>query len=222
MKKSMADQAYLSIKQDIITLELGPGLQIAQSQLVARYQLGITPIREALKRLEQEGFVQSIPRFGHIVSPITIEDVRDIYELRLILEKTAIHLAVQRASDQQIAELREKAQFTYTYQDRKSYQEFLAHNTTFHTAAVLLSGNQRLTDSITRLLDEMARIFHIGLDLRDSANEMRAEHMALIEALEKRDADLAQQITHDQIITSEQRVIENLTGRTTIRSEINF
>lgn len=210
---SIAEQAYWKIKRDILTCELEAGAQIVQSQLVERYQMGITPIREALKRIEQEGYLQSIPRYGYVISPITIADVQNIYELRLILEKPSVQLAITRASDSTLEKIRESADFTYQYRDRESYLKFLSMNTAFHVSIAQASENKKLADMIARTLDEMTRIFNLGLDLRDSGDEMRREHILLANALLKRDAELAEQILHDQITRSQERVIERLVER---------
>jgi DNA-binding GntR family transcriptional regulator len=219
MTNSLADKAHQLIRRDIIQCVLEPGLMVAQGQLVEMYALGITPIREALKRLEQEGFVQSIPRFGYLITPVTVEDIENIYELRLILEKPAVRLAAQRASDAQLAEIEKNAQFTYRYKDTQSYQEFLQTNVAFHTAIALTSGNRRLAENIARLLDDMTRIFHLGLDLRDSAEEMKNEHLALASVLGKRNAELAEEIVEDQIRRSQQRVLEMLNQRSSVRTQ---
>jgi DNA-binding GntR family transcriptional regulator len=213
VKVSLSDQAYRVIKDDIITCTLEPGEQIAQQQLAEKYQLGMTPIREALQRLVQEGFLQSIPRFGYVVSPITISDVQEIYELRSILESAAARLAATRGTDKQLVEIAHTADFTYVYRNRDSYSEFLAANTRFHRAIAAVAGNRRLVEQISRLLDEMTRIFHLGLDLRDSAEEMRQEHLALAEALCARHPERAEQIVQSQIARSQQRVLEALVQR---------
>ena len=97
-KKSLSEQAYDRIKADIITCSLKPGMQIAQPALVEKYNIGMTPIREAMQRLAQEGFVTPIPRFGYTITPITFTDVREIYELRSILESAAARLAALRGN----------------------------------------------------------------------------------------------------------------------------
>jgi DNA-binding GntR family transcriptional regulator len=210
---SLADKAYAAIKKDIITCVLDPGSQIAQSQLVQRYDIGITPIREALKHLEQDGYVQSVPRFGYIVTPINIKDIEDIYDLRLILEKSAVRLSAQRASDDQLAQLLERSNFSYRFKDTESYRKFLEMNNAFHVAIALTSGNRKLADTLADLLNEMTRIFHLGLDLRDSAEEMRHEHLALAGAISQRNVEQAEQIVEDQITSSRRRVIEMFVQR---------
>mgnify|MGYP001213470739 CR=1 FL=1 len=210
---SLADKAYAAIKEDILTCALDPGAVIAQPQLIERYNLGMTPVREALKRLEQEGYLSAIPRQGYLVSSLTLADVHDLYELRILLEQQTIRLAVLRATDDDLRALREKADFTYTYHDTRSYREFLQRNADFHHAIALTTGNARLAAAVRGVLEEMERIFHLGLELRDSAEEMRREHQALVQALAKRDAGLAQELMTDQIARSQQRVTAMLERR---------
>jgi len=210
---SLAHQAYTALRKDILTCELDPGSTIAQSQLVKRYDFGLTPVREALKRLEQEGYVQSIPRFGYLITPITLKDVEDLYDLRLILEQSAVRMAIQRASDEQLAQIQQKATFTYKFKNRLSYLQFLEHNISFHVSIALASGNRKLAEMLANVLNEMTRIFNLGLDLRDSAEEMRNEHIVLAAALVQRDIQSAEQIVQDQIVLSRQRVVEMLVQR---------
>ena len=207
---SLAQKAYDIIRGEILNCALAPGQQIVQARLVEKYGLGLTPIREALQRLAHEGLVQPYPRFGYIVSPVTEEMVRHLYEVRMILEAAAVRLAVERASDAQLRQIAQNARFTYVYKNHEQYVRFLERNAAFHDSIALLAGNPRLAEVLGGLLDELSRIFHLGLDLRDSADEMQAEHTALAEALLARDADQAGQVLREQITRSQQRVLEAL------------
>ena len=213
MNQSLAGKAYEIVKGEIITCALEPGQQIVQSQLAERYHIGLTPVREALQRLAQEGFVQPIPRFGYIVSPITLSDVREIFELRSIVESSAARLAAVRGLQEQLTKILAHADFTYVYKERQSYTDFLAHNADFHRSVAVAARNQRLVDLVSKLLDELTRVFHLGLDLRDSAEEMRDEHLALAQVLCDRDPDRAEQIVQSQIVTSQNRILEALAQR---------
>lgn len=209
-KKSLARQAYQLIRTDILTCKLMPGEQIAQAALSEKYQLGTTPVREALQRLAQEGLVRSIPRFGYEISPITLADVEEIYELRVQIEPGAARLAALRASPEQIAAIFTSADFTYIYGDHDSYTRFLGLNARFHNAIASASGNRRLADLVAGILDELLRVFHLGLDLKDSADEMRREHLALVQALSERNADLAEKLARVEIESSKERVLAAL------------
>ena len=212
MKKNklLSEHTYQMLKNDIVTCNLEPGQQIAQAELVARYRVGLTPVREALRQLAQEGFVTPIPRLGYVVSVITADDVHEIFETRSILESAAVRLTATRGADEQLRQIAQAADFTYEYKSRQTYSAFLAQNKTFHLAIAQATENQRLTELVARILDELTRLFHLGLDLRDSADEMRGDHLALAEAIQKRDAGLAVELAQREITRSQERVLEAL------------
>ncbi len=205
---NLSDQAYERIRKDILTCRLAPGTQIVQSQLAGQHQTGMTPVREALQRLAHEGLVTPVPRSGYVVSPVTFTGIRELFELRSILETAAVRLAALRATDDQLRQIYDKADFTYRYNDWEDYTRFLSLNADFHCSIAALSGNQRLTETLSRLLDELMRVFHLGLDLKDSAEEMRDEHLALARALLERDDDQTAKVVQSQIARSAERVAE--------------
>lgn len=207
---SLASTAYQRIKTDIVECAFDPGQYIAQADLAARYKMGITPVREALRQLSQEGYVQSIPRLGYVVSHITAQDVQEIYEMRYLLETAAVRLAAQRAAPELLAQIHDSAQFTYTYKDRRSYTDFLNRNAAFHSTIARAAGNQRLAEQVSRILDELNRVFHLGLDIRDSAEEMKDDHVSLADALVNRQTELAVQLVQAEIERSQARVQEAL------------
>jgi DNA-binding GntR family transcriptional regulator len=210
MAPSLAQKAYKFIKNDIIACVLEPGQQIVQTKLAEEYQIGTTPIRDALQRLAQEGLVEPIPRFGYIVSQITLSDLNDMYELRSIFESAAARLATVRASEEQLERIAKLARVTYVHRDREKTSEFLAINAEFHASIAIATGNQRLVNLFSKLLDEMTRLFQLGLDVRDNAEEMREEHITLVQALCDRDPDRAEQIAKGLVARSHERALEAL------------
>jgi DNA-binding GntR family transcriptional regulator len=185
---SLAEQAYEKIKADIVTCALMPGEQIAQPQLAERYGFGTTPIREALQRLAQEGYVQPMPRYGYMVSPVTLSDVREIFELRSIIDQAAVKLVVVRATQEQLKTIMDIANYTFIHRDELEYSEFLTRGEEFHNTIADFSGNERLAAVSHKLDAELTRIFYIGLNQRDYTNQMLEEHLALAQALSERDA----------------------------------
>ena len=207
---SLTEKAYVLIKKEIITCSLLPGEQISQAQFVEKLGIGLSPVRSALQMLVQEGFLNPIPRFGFFVSIITLPDVQELFELRQVLEVTAARLAVERGSDEMIKEIAKEANFTYIYKNRDSYTEFLDRNENFHRSIAELSGNNRLVEAVMKVFGELKRVFHLGLNLRDSADEMKEEHLELSKALLARDPDQAEAIIRSQVLRSKDRVIEVL------------
>jgi len=201
---------YEAIKSDIMACRLKPGQQIAQNQLAEKYHSGLTPVREALQRLTQEGFVETIPRFGYVVSQITLSDIRDLFEMRAFLEAAAARLAASRASDEELRSFAELAGNTVIYRDGEVVNDF-ARNAEFHRQLGRAAGNLRLQTALDRLMDELMRVFNLGLDLQEGGEAWREEHTALANAMLRRDADGAGQIAYEQVIHSQRRVLEALT-----------
>lgn len=207
---NLAEQAYDLIRRDIITCTLQPGQQIVQGQLAEMHGLGMTPVREALQRLSYEGLVQAVPRAGYVVSHITLTGLRELFELRSILETAAVRMAIIRGSDEQLRKIYDSANFTYVFTDPGGYIRFLERNREFHCSIAGLTGNRRLANELAHILDGLNRAFHLGMGMHDNAEEMRSEHLALASALLARDSSLAVSLLNNQIAQSVNRVVETL------------
>ena len=209
---SQTDVAYGHFKQLILTGGLAPGAELREGALTESTGFGRTPVREALRRLVQEGFVEVRPRQGYRVSVMTLASVRDLFEMRLLLEPAAAELAATRASQDELAALHELAHESYVPGDRESYERFLAHNREFHVRVAKAAGNERLANTLRVLLEEMQRLFFISLSGQDgdTATELVHEHHELHDALLARDAARARQVVIDQIEASRARVMAGL------------
>jgi DNA-binding GntR family transcriptional regulator len=176
---SLAERAYVRLRQEILTCDLAPGQMVSERELARRYDMSKTPIREALSQVCHDGLMHRLPGRGYMVAPITVKDIQDIFDLRLILELAAAKRAAENPSPKQIAALKELAGVRYSLDDRESHIAFLRTNRSFHLTLAEAAGNQRLVDRLEELLIEMDRIFHLGLRLRDSSEEMVREHRKL-------------------------------------------
>src|SRR5438445_603484 len=107
--RSLTARVYQDLKRDIMTCALRPGAEVYEGQLAERYGVSKTPIREALNTLRQEGYVRVLPRRGYVVAPVSVEDVQEVFHVRLLLEPSAAELAAQRVSGEQLVELRRLA-----------------------------------------------------------------------------------------------------------------
>lgn len=208
--KPLAAVAYEAIKRDVVRGALAPDTQMTESELAERYRIGRTPVREALNRLVQEHLVRVLPHRGYFVAPISIQDVRDLYEVRLLLEVEAVRMAAGQVDPARLRSLNELCQAGYDPADPDSVEGFLRLNTEFHVTVARASGNRRLADLLTPLLDEMERLMHVGLRLRNRTFEMAHEHKDLVEALVAGDREAAAQIATAQIHSSEKMVFAAL------------
>ncbi len=217
MRETLSDRAYTAIKADIITCEFKPGQQIAQPHLAERYEIGETPVREALHRLAQEGLVESVPRYGYVVAPISYSNVVDIYEVRLILESATARMAADRASLDDIDRIIASQDFDHQTGDRTSYLEFLSRNVAFHCQVAAASGNDRLEVMISQLHDESTRVLHLGLKLDSDAELTREEHILIGKAIRDRDGDRAESLMQRHIAHAQDRVLDALSRHFGIR-----
>jgi len=206
--RSLTARVYNDLKRDILRCALRPGQDVYEGMLAERYGVSKTPIREALNTLRQEGYVQVMPRRGYRIAPVSVQDVQHIFHVRLLLEPSAAELAAQRVSGEQLAELRRLAQ----HRSNQSRSERMAANRTFHLAVAEASGNARLVAFIGRLLEDVERLYHLGLDLNTADPAHDDHHHTLVDALMKGDHHMARDIMADAVQTSRKRVMEALIG----------
>ena len=202
--------AYEHLKHLILTSELPPGAELREAALAEATGFGRTPVRDALRRLVHEGFVEVRPRQGYRVSFVTLARVRDLFEMRLLLEPTAVELAAQRAPQEALEALRPLAQEVYLPGDPRSYEQFLADNREFHVRIAQAAGNEILARTLRVLLEDMQRLFFVSLGGQRDASEQMHEHHDLYDALIARDAARARAIVVTQIEESRTRVMEAL------------
>ncbi len=195
----LTDRAYERIRHDIITCAIAPGTEISEPQLCAHYRLGKAPVRMALNRLAHDGLLRAIPRRGYRVTPVTLKDIHDVFELRLMLEPAAAHMAAGKVDAQRLRVLDEACRPGYQPNDSKSITRFLEANKAFHVAIAQATGNGRLAAMVAQLLDQMTRLLHLGLGLRNQSHEMQHAHRALVKALSRGDGETAERISREQI-----------------------
>lgn len=209
----LSEIAYNRIRKDILSCVFEPGRQVSIKFLSEKYKLGKSPINSALQKLINEGLIQSQHRVGYTVSHITIRDVDELYQMRLILEEYAAEFTAKYGSEEDIKHIMDISDFTYVHRDKNSYALFLEKNMEFHRQIISSTKNNRLIAVMIKTLEDLNRIFYMGLDIRDSAEEMRTEHQNLAIALSERDADKAKKIAGEQIICSRNRVMEALVNQ---------
>ncbi len=179
----MSDVAYGTIKRSIIECEFEPGSFISEPMLVSKFDLGKAAVRTALTRLSQEGLVEPIRRQGYRVAPITLQDVREIFQLRMLVEPEIARLAAGRLNDEQITALQSVCKTSDGEGAEKSDAEFLAANREFHLLLADAAGNLRLKDLLRKLLDDVERMLFLGLVSEPLSEHFQQEHMELLRAL---------------------------------------
>ena len=191
--KNKKTAVYLKIKEGIINGSLSPGLPINESDFARDLDVSKTPVREALMQLEREGLVESIPGRGSAIAHITFQDIREIFEVREIIECGA---AKRAALMRDVEEVRVKRKELEQYS--KKWTEAIELNwgpvEDIHLFIVTRIGNQKLIDTYLGLLDHIKRIRqHFGGRFtRQRFSELVDEHLEILDAIIEGDGDKAE------------------------------
>jgi DNA-binding GntR family transcriptional regulator len=209
---SLADRAYLHLREEIIRVELRPGTLLREDELRHRLGVGRTPVREAIQRLQRDGFVTIIPRRGTLVSEITITDLAAIYEVRKHLESWASRLAAERATDndrhaaeQLIGELE-----ALTAQD--GYEALLALDRRIHRYVYRCTKNPFLAETLDRYHNLSLRILHVAMKryptLTPRLDDVIHQQRTVLDAVCRGDGDTAERVAIAHISTFERAIRE--------------
>ncbi len=183
---------YRTIRQAVVQGILPEGARIQDRLLADALDVSRTPVREALQRLEAEGFVTNVPRLGLVVAEITTQDIEDIYVIRIALEGVAARLAAQRASLAEIEMLAQLNEQIAAATRRRDVQTLPALNKQFHEAIYRATRNKRLADLLNTMHDSVQRFKRSTLSNPKRADEALEEHRQILEAIRNRDPDRAE------------------------------
>lgn len=201
--ESLADKVYRIIRDKILICELEPGFRIVEEQLAQKMGISRTPLREALTKLEKEGFVVVVPRKGKYVKKLFSKEVKEIYDLRRLLEGFAAKEAASFGDGDQLKKMRQSCQRHAAAAKRGDLLSCLIYNLEFHKALVEASKNTKLV--------EIVNGFHLQLQsmhLQDSKQytsiiktqgRIINEHLSIIDALSKGNAKQAGKLVEEHI-----------------------
>ncbi len=198
-------RAYKELRRSIIMGHRKPGERLSLEELAKTYKTGITPLRDALHMLSQEGLVTIKPRSGYFVSRLTLKELRDLYEVREILEMAVIERAIPRITEECIQQL-EHVHAGYTGDDDESYDRYTDENRHFHYLLAEASGNHELAETLGHLLDRLARF----MVLRGAGKTQEGTHAKIIQALRARDVTLACQMTREELDATRDTVLDRV------------
>jgi DNA-binding GntR family transcriptional regulator len=194
---SFRDQAHVAIKQAIMDADIyahGEEIRLDERQLSSVLGVSRTPIREAMTLLEQEGFLRTVPRRGVFIVKKTKKQIIELIEVWAALESMAARLATLHASDDDIAGLRHMFDEFHTLPPAQHLQEYSDANIAFHQAIIQLSGSDLIGRTIENLFIHVRAIRRMTISQKDRASRSIADHMRIIEALERRDTELAERL----------------------------
>ncbi|MFJ4293014.1 GntR family transcriptional regulator [Cupriavidus sp. NPDC089707] len=194
---SLRDQAYAMLRQAIADADIYQSHdEIRLDERVLSEAMGVsrTPIREAMTLLEQEGFLRTVPRRGIYIMRKTKREIVEMIQMWAALESMAARLATQNASDQEIAQLRRMFDSFRDSTPAEHIEEYSDANIAFHQAIVQLSRSQIIMDTIRNIFIHVRAIRKMTISQSDRAARSIVDHLRIIEALEKRDTELAERL----------------------------
>jgi DNA-binding GntR family transcriptional regulator len=210
LTKGLATTAYEIVKRDIIRCRLDPGARISKAQLIDRYGLGEAAIREALNRLGQEQLVRALPREGYEITPVTLKQVQDLFETRLVVEPAVARLSAGKVDVDRLRGLDEAHRRHFGAVEREELEAYVAANASFHLEIARATGNDRLLAVVGGLLDEMERVMLLSYLLRTDLSGVADSHAELVEPLIVGDGERAAEVMRSELLEHREFVLDAL------------
>jgi len=196
---------YKKIRRAIIMGNLPSGERLNVEAIAQEYNTSVTPVRDALQMLSHEGLVVIKPRSGYFVESITLKQLRDLLDVRRILELSAVERAALRITPDQIQEL-QTIHAGYTGDDEESYDRYTDENRRFHYLLAKASGNNEMADLVAKLHDQLARF----MVMRRAGKTMEVTHTKIVEALQAHDVETARQALLDDIDRAHEAILDKI------------
>jgi DNA-binding GntR family transcriptional regulator len=198
---SLKERAYTSIKDAILSLHLEPGSPIVETTLAEQLGISKTPVRDALQELEREGFVARVLFKGTYVTDVTMKDVREVFELRAVLEGLAAHLATPSFGDKELDEI---CAHLMAAEDALADGDLLLcsqHGQILHRAIIYKADNARLVPIIQNLDDHVQRFRGLSDRISGRLHKSVREHRRVLAALYDRNPVAAEQAMRDHLFS---------------------
>jgi DNA-binding GntR family transcriptional regulator len=195
----LRDVVFKTLREAILRGELQPGERLMEVQLAKKLGVSRTPIREAIRMLEQEGLAVTIPRRGAEVAKMTLKDMEDVLEIREALDELAVQIACTRITEEQLEELQqEKVQFEMCTQGT-DVRLIAEADMKFHDVIYKATGNPKLVSILNNLREQLYR-YRVEY-LKDAAcyPVLIQEHETITESLKARDINRATRAMHEHV-----------------------
>jgi DNA-binding GntR family transcriptional regulator len=194
-----------ALKRDLINGTLGPETLIVESQIGARFGVSKTPAREALVRLSEMGFVSVIPGRGYTVTKLSWQQIKDLFEVRLLLEAAAAELAAARATPADIGALKTAAMLTNRAE--LSIEELLDANLRFHSTIWKATRNARLVQIASDVMDDLMRAMHTAM-MSEDTEQMVEQHLQLAALIQQKKSAEARAAMIEHVDATRRRLLE--------------
>lgn len=209
--KPLRELVCENIRQAIIDGTFSPGERLMEIQLADEMGVSRTPVREAIRKLELEGFVVMIPRRGTYVADISIKDITEIYEIRTCLDTLAAGLAAERITDEELEALNRLLVEIGQHIVDNNMEKIVEADTAFHDILYQASRNERLRSIINNLREQLTGIRGRSMSYPGRLIETMEEHRTLVDSIAARDSERAQEAARVHIENAEHTLMKSLT-----------
>ncbi len=196
---SLRNRVFNHIQNDILNEVYKTGDSLTESKLCKELGVSRTPVREAIRQLELEGLVQSIPNRGVFVKGISAKDIEDIYTIRMMIEGLAARWAAENINQQELKELKENVELEEFYTMKNDTEQLLKLDTKFHGIIFKASKSKTLMHVLGIFHHNVQRARNASFSAPRRAKKVLEEHKAIFQAIFDRDADKAEKLTTEHV-----------------------
>jgi DNA-binding GntR family transcriptional regulator len=210
LKASLTDKAYNQIKEWVVRYHLKPGARLHVSDLAHALKMSQTPVREALSMLEKEHLIEREPQKGYRVGTLSMQEIEDLYDLRIVLEVLAVRQAAKRMTASTRGRLSSILSEFERFLKTAQKQRILERGQDFHVVLLEASGNRPLAEIGRAILDRIWVIQNINLLTTDHLFDAHPQHLQILEALDRGDAKKAATLMEKHLAQAKQFVLSRL------------
>lgn len=207
-KYSLRGRVFNKLREDILAGVYHENEELKENTIGLELGVSRTPVREALRQLELEGLVTMIPNKGAYVTGITSKDIHDIYIIRSYLEGLCAKWACDHITESQIEALEEILYLSDFHARRSHFEQLVELDNKFHDLIYKASGSKILNHVLSDFHHYVERIRKITLAMPTRATKSSQEHAAIVDAIRKRDGDLAEALAHEHIMNTIKNIDE--------------
>lgn len=198
----LSDQIYLLVRRAIVTGKLAPGTAVNEIEIAERLGTSRTPVREAVKKVEEEGLIDVRAQAGTFVTPISRRQVQEAYIIRIALERESVRHAAEKISDEQVQRLRDNIDLHALSVKRSRFEEAINHDDAFHRLIAEVNGYAMLWKVVDMTKAQMDRCRLLSLPSPGAGETTILQHGAVVDALEAHDPDAAERAISTHLETS--------------------
>lgn len=208
--KPLRDVIFDSLREAIIAGELKPGERLMEVQLAEKMGVSRTPVREAIRKLELEGWVIMTARKGASVANLSVKDIMDVLEVRAALDGEAAFLSAVRIREDELKEIKSIEALFEKSVEKGNFQDIIKKDVEFHEVIYKSSRNDKLMQIVSNLREQVHRFRIIYTKDYSITQNLVKEHIEILEAIASRDAEKAQKAAYAHIENQKEAIVKSI------------